>query len=501
MKGLNFLCLFCFFLLSGKPSDSKLNKPGIVAGKAKITGSIMMPEHKSKEGIIVTFIVLHPISGENVHYKVPVDQSGKFAVEVEVETDISLAGLTINLGPLKLLFVKLKSSGVTNIDIGYNLNNKIENVSVTPATNPNDITWGPEVTEKMIRYRSDRKPQPLYDKGTEYFLNSVKAGISEKLRIVENDTLLSKELKEVLSDDLRIWMYKINAFNYEEMMMLSYRNANDDKSKKYNVQKPERGYYRFLRELKLNEIQYLNCFSFQDIQKEILRNEEIRLPEIGESDIATWLKDVKAILADLVGFDNGMYYDILVANAYGRQLNEELRPLSDKQKKNIAKYWKNGEIAKILFRRNQKVLELDKFKSPAVVNDISSVVDDKVIEAILTKHKNKVVVIDFWATWCVPCLEAMEEFRSAKNEFHDKDVVFVYLTNRSSPKKLWEEKIKGIGSEHYYLNDTQWEYLTNHYDFKYIPSYLIYSKEGKLVNKFSAFPGSEKVKEMISGLL
>ena len=95
----------------------------------------------------------------------------------------------------------------------------------------------------------------------------------------------------------------------------------------------------------------------------------------------------------------------------------------------------------------------------------------------------------------------MQEFRRAKGELKDKEVVFVYLTNTSSPRKLWEDKIKTIGSEHYYLNDGQWKYIMEHFGFEYIPSYLLYNRKGLLINKFSAFPGSDKVKNMINELL
>lgn len=101
----------------------------------------------------------------------------------------------------------------------------------------------------------------------------------------------------------------------------------------------------------------------------------------------------------------------------------------------------------------------------------------------------------------LPCLDAIQQFRSTKGDFHNKDVAFVFLTNGSSPRKLWEEKIKGIGSEHYYLKDTQWEYIMNHFVFEGIPSYLLYNKEGVLINKFTAFPGNDKVKAMINDLL
>lgn len=66
--------------------------------------------------------------------------------------------------------------------------------------------------------------------------------------------------------------------------------------------------------------------------------------------------------------------------------------------RNIAAYWKNGQIAKILFRKNAKVINFDKFKSPAIINDILKVPEDKVIETIVGKYKNKVVLIDMWAT-------------------------------------------------------------------------------------------------------
>ena len=503
IKGLNFLCIICFLFLSASDPalNGSLNKPQIVAGKAKITGRITNTNRTTKDSITVTIIVLQPISGESVQYKAFADQSGKFAIDVEVETDISLVGLYTSLNTNKLLFVKLENDGVTNIDIAYNSDQVIENIAVTPAMNQNDVTKGFQIMDKMIQHRPDSKPQQLYDKSTDYFLNRVRTAISERLAIVKSDTLLSKELKEVMSNDLRIWMYKIQAFNYEQVMMLNYRNTNDDKSKQPDIQKLDRNYFRFLKDLRLNEMQYLNCFTFEGFQKEILRNEIIGLPEIGESDIPGWLKNVKVILSDLVGFDKGKYYDILVANAYGRQLSEEQRPLSEKQEKNIRSYWKNGEIAKILFRKNQKVVQLDKFKSPTVVHDVSSVASDKVIETILAKYRNKVVFIDLWATWCSPCLEAMREFRSTKNELHNKDIVFVYLTNASSPTKLWEEKIKGIGSEHYYLTNDQWEYIMNNSNFNAIPSYLLYNKQGLLSNKFTGFPGNHKVKKMINSLL
>ena len=500
---LNVFCLFSLlFFLSCKPSaDMVVDTPTIKAGTSKLTGRIISPNDTNNDSLFVNITIPYPISGEYVKYKAFVDQSGKFSIDVDVETDISLIGLYTSLNPEKLLHVKLTSGGVTNIDIAYNSDDDIKNIDIMPNMAQNDMTRGFEVINKMIGYRSGRTPEPLYAKNTDYFLNYAKTILSERLEIINNDTLISKELKEVLSRDFRLFLYNAHVFDYEEEMILNYHNTNDDKDKKPDIQKIDKSYYHFLKDFNLNDPQYLHCSTFLEFQEKILQNETLGLPVIGESDIPSWLANVKVILSDLVGFNDGPYYDILAANAYARQLNGEVKPLTEKQKKNILNYWKKGEIAKILFRKNQKVIELDKVKSPTVVNEISSVLADMVIETIVSKHKNKVVFVDLWATWCAPCLDAMQRFKNTKNEFRDKDVVFVYLTNSSSPRKLWEEKIKGIGDEHYYLTDSQWEYIMGHFGFNAIPAYILYSKEGVLINKFTAFPESEKVKEMIDGVL
>jgi len=498
---------FCFMLSScSNTKENTLPNPEIKVGIAKVSGKItnFSPSGKEDHPKLI-LIVLQPVNATVIPFYQTtntVNEDGIFSFEVPMQCSYAVGYIYSEKNYDKGFNVCLTSGKETKMEI---IDEKIDRFKITNQTDSLGLTSTDLINMNMvirmlIHYRT---PGITGCKTSNEFVQRAKIRLNNKLKKIAENEALSETAKNYLANSVKMFTLNWELFCYRELMQIAYLNDGNEDLENFNLQEPDKKYYAFLKDFNLNNPQYLYDENYPRLLQRILSNAMLNIPVIGDTPIDQWMKEVKKILSKLVGFKKGLFYDMLAANSYTQQFENELRPLSDKQIENIHHYFKGEkeDIAKILIGKNNEIIPLAVQKDPLVVNETPAVSKEKLMDAIISKYKEKVVVVDFWATWCGPCLAAMAEYRTVKSELKRKDVIFVYLTNRSSPQKLWKEKIKGISGEHYYLKDDEWEYLMESFRFEGIPSYVIFDKKGEARHKFTAYPGNEKMQAMIEELL
>ena len=74
---------------------------------------------------------------------------------------------------------------------------------------------------------------------------------------------------------------------------------------------------------------------------------------------------------------------------------------------------------------------------PVVGETYDFTVVDTTGKTITSRHlRGKVVVIDFWATWCPPCLTAVPHLKELYSQYHDKGLEIVGFSTDTSRSDL-----------------------------------------------------------------
>ncbi|MDX2065468.1 MAG: TlpA disulfide reductase family protein [Fimbriimonadaceae bacterium] len=99
-----------------------------------------------------------------------------------------------------------------------------------------------------------------------------------------------------------------------------------------------------------------------------------------------------------------------------------------------------------------------------------------------TEFKGKVMVIDFWATWCGPCRKAFPEFEKTFRDYQDKGVVFAAITDED--RKVAEEFIRRMDYSFPFYRDP-FGLVAKGFKVNGLPSTVVVGKDGKIVAHFT----------------
>ena len=120
-------------------------------------------------------------------------------------------------------------------------------------------------------------------------------------------------------------------------------------------------------------------------------------------------------------------------------------------------------------------------------------------EVDLAKLKGKVVLLDFWATWCGPCVAGIPELQEVYDKFHPQgfEVVGISLdTDRTALERFvkeiglsWPQSFDGKGWSNA---------IAAKYGIQVVPTLWLVGRDGKVVDQGARFDLTEKVTKLVA---
>jgi thiol-disulfide isomerase/thioredoxin len=119
-------------------------------------------------------------------------------------------------------------------------------------------------------------------------------------------------------------------------------------------------------------------------------------------------------------------------------------------------------------------------------------------EVDLSKMRGKVVLIDFWATWCGPCVAELPNVLKAYKELHPKGFEIVGISLDSDKGKL-ESFVKDKGMEWpQFFDGKGWKNeIATTYDIRSIPAMWLVDQKGMVVDTAARGGLEEKVAKLL----
>lgn len=117
----------------------------------------------------------------------------------------------------------------------------------------------------------------------------------------------------------------------------------------------------------------------------------------------------------------------------------------------------------------------------------------------LSDFKGKYVYLDFWATWCIPCLQELK-LKQVLNEKYGEDIVFVSISLDKNAEIMNSYLLKNKQLTSVFLYGGTSETLLDDYNIKAIPTYFLLDRDGDFIESPAKKP-SENAELVFKSLL
>ncbi|WP_186452478.1 TlpA family protein disulfide reductase [Chitinophaga polysaccharea] len=157
-------------------------------------------------------------------------------------------------------------------------------------------------------------------------------------------------------------------------------------------------------------------------------------------------------------------------------------------------------LYKTIIQKNFEYLAKEKTLSAAVQQLFTMQSKMADFDSLISRQK-KLIYIDCWANWCVPCKKEMPFSVKLQREFAGKDISFLFFSLDGSATQ-WEAAagdydFMNSGNSFLVTGNFQSPFVKKH-QIRTIPRYILMSNDGKIIDDDAPRPGDPKLRDLIN---
>lgn len=451
------LCLTFFFLFSFSRSFA-----------ATIAGRFSDFEQGQP---IRAFYYSNPFNGREIAVEGKAEAEGKFSLTLSlsrpemVTLETGLSSITFFLRPNDSLYI------TTDI---YDFEGKLEYF----GTNSYDNNYLIEELRNGYHYRTINPNNFVDTTSYRRHVDSVEAA-NVKFYLSFDTTRFSPEFRQYSTAELK---YKY--FNARFMFSVGY----DISKHKFITRQLPETYFTFLRNMNLSDETALQTSSYRIALRrylDVFVNDSLRLSITDTTDQEKFRKEfIRIKSAFFVKRFKGKVRDYLLTQLMWDHIADFSadRKFGDQMISYFKQHCEEADYRSLVEKQYRDSYRLDSGQpAPDFV-----LTEPNGKRVSLSSLKGKYVFIDFWASWCTPCLAAFPKSQKLIDDPRFEKLQVVYVNYRdfegSWRSYLTKNPMKGL---HLFADKKESQMLEELYEINMIPRYVLIDPSGKIIN--SAF--------------
>ncbi|MBU2922229.1 redoxin family protein [Winogradskyella psychrotolerans] len=125
--------------------------------------------------------------------------------------------------------------------------------------------------------------------------------------------------------------------------------------------------------------------------------------------------------------------------------------------------------------------------------------EKKSFDEFLNENNNKIIYVDFWASWCKPCLKEIPKIRKLSKDYKNSEIIFVFFSIDEN-LDTWENLSKELNIKSYEFNFNSHQFkkpeIFKELKLSSLPRYLII-KNSIIIDENAKKPNKKIVEKLL----